>query len=103
MGNAGAERVRGRATKMPKPVQTQCPQCSNPVYVDADADTTICGHCGAILQKQGATPPPPQATPEPKPQPVVNEPEEEKQAESEENEPDQTETEPEPEPATSND
>lgn len=74
-GNAGADRVRGATTKlggkMPKPVQTQCPNCSKPIYVDANADSAVCGNCGAILQKQATSPSPtpspmpPQPAPEP--------------------------------------
>lgn len=75
-GAAGAERVRGKSNvtsgKIPKPVQTQCPNCSSAIYVDADVDTAVCGHCGAILQKGGVPPPvPPQPT-QPTPTPTSN-------------------------------
>lgn len=58
MGSAGADRVRGQkgvapTGKMPQPIQTTCPNCNSPVYVDANADTAVCGHCGAILARQG--------------------------------------------------
>lgn len=68
-GNAGADKLRGAsklAGKMPKPIQTKCPNCDKPIFVDANADSAICGNCGAILQKQGAMQEPqPQAPPEP--------------------------------------
>lgn len=58
IGNAGAERVRphGSPNTMPRPVQTQCPNCQKVIYVDADAATAICGNCGAQLQKSGEAP-----------------------------------------------
>lgn len=66
-GNAGAERVRGASAtrltgKAPKPIQTQCPSCSKAIFVDANADSAVCGNCGVVLQKQGSVPPvqPPQ-------------------------------------------
>lgn len=54
IGNAGADRVRGRGGgKAPKVVQTTCPQCAQVIFVDQDSETAVCGHCGAVLQKQG--------------------------------------------------
>lgn len=94
IGNAGADRVRGGKStgKAPTPVQTQCPQCSSVIFVDQAADTAICGHCGAVLQKQGA-PMPPQPQPEqpapaaqPAQEPVRVEPQEAPEGE-EDNEP----------------
>lgn len=74
IGNAGADRVRGagagkgKVGKQPTAIQTQCPNCQHVIYVDAEADTAICGQCGAILQKQGAVQPPQQAqAPQPEP------------------------------------
>lgn len=71
IGNAGADRVRGKSAKMPKPVQTQCPQCNSVIFVDQDADAAVCGHCGVVLQKAG-TPaqPPPETAQQPAPQPT---------------------------------
>lgn len=77
-GNAGADRVRGSGAKatlsgknMPKPVQTQCPNCGKPIYVDANADSAVCGNCGAILQRQGSAPPTQEpAVQPPKPEPT---------------------------------
>lgn len=61
LGAAGADRVRGgrqpnHAAKILKPVQTQCPNCSSKIFVDAEAETAVCGNCGAVLQKQGQQP-----------------------------------------------
>lgn len=76
-GNAGADRVRGSGAKanlsknngkMPKPVQTQCPNCSKPIFVDANADSAVCGNCGVILQRQGSIPPPEPAVSQTKPE-----------------------------------
>lgn len=73
MGNAGADRVRGRKnngnpspspSNMPNPVQTQCPNCNSVIWVDSEAATAICGHCGAVLQKS-ASPTPQQPPPQP--------------------------------------
>ena len=66
LGAAGADRVRGgrppnHAGKILKPVQTQCPNCSSKIFVDAEAETAVCGSCGAVLQKQGQQPQPPPA------------------------------------------
>lgn len=76
VGNAGADRVRGKGgnakggQKMPKPTQTQCPNCQHVIFVDADAESAVCGSCGAILQRQASSQPQPvQPTPQPTPQP----------------------------------
>lgn len=91
IGNAGADRVRPHGNpNMPKPVQTQCPNCQKIIYVDADAATAICGNCGAQLQKQAE--PPPQPAPQQEPTHVADnpspqqaaEPEQEKEQEGEE-------------------
>lgn len=101
-GNAGADRVRGNRPATPsnstgkqiKAVQTQCPSCGEAIYVDAEADTALCGKCGAILQKQGGAvpaPPVPQepthvdAPTSPKAAPAAEEAEEEEEEEEEEN------------------
>lgn len=76
LGSAGADRVRGQQSqnvhvqtgRQPKPVQTQCPNCNKPIFVDAEAETAVCGSCGAILQRSGS------AVPEPAPTPVVEQP-----------------------------
>lgn len=73
VGNAGAHRISGSGgsgSRIPKPIQTACPNCGQTIYVDAEADSAVCGRCGAVLQRQGAaTPPPvaPQAGPAPQP------------------------------------
>lgn len=106
IGNAGADRLRGGrgnpAAQAPKVVQTQCPNCGNRIFVDAEADTAICGNCGAILQKSGGVaqapatpivptpPPPPPATPtrvnaQPEPAPANETVEEEEVDEETEN------------------
>lgn len=76
IGNAGADRVRGgnsgaprKTGRQPTAVQTQCPNCQHVIYVDAEADTAICGQCGAILQKQGVPTPQSAQQPQPPPQP----------------------------------
>lgn len=69
VGAAGADRVRGArpanpsGARVPKAVQTQCPNCGEVIYVDAEADTAVCGKCGATLQKAGGGSPPPAPAP----------------------------------------
>ena len=111
MGSAGADRVRGSGARpvgrTPKPIQTQCPNCEKVIYVDAEAETALCGNCGAVLQKQGAgAVPPAQPAPtrveEPAPAQQPAEPaQEEQEEEEEEKEPESNEKTKQPtEPAT---
>lgn len=103
LGSAGADRVRGQGQanvhvqtggRQPKPVQTQCPNCNKPIYVDAEAETAVCGSCGAILQKQGV-PVPEQPAPTPvavQPPQQPAQPAEEEQVDEEEEEEEETES-----------
>ena len=86
VGNAGADRVRGGRsnTRTPKAIQTTCPNCQHTIYVDAEAESAICGSCGALLQKQGppqanAPPAPPATATRVEPQTQVSETEEEEE------------------------
>jgi hypothetical protein len=65
MGSAGADRVRGAPSKLPTPVKTQCPNCNQPIFVDADSAAAVCGSCGAVLQRQGVPPVVPAPSPVP--------------------------------------
>lgn len=53
LGRATASRINPQANRnaQPRIVQTTCPKCNKPFYVDESLDRTVCPHCGTLLQK----------------------------------------------------
>jgi len=53
LGRATASRINPQANRgsQPRIVQTTCPKCNKPFYVDETLDRTVCPHCGTLLQK----------------------------------------------------
>jgi len=53
LGRATASRINPQANRSAQPriVQTTCPKCNKPFYVDETLDRTVCPHCGTLLQK----------------------------------------------------
>ena len=53
LGRATASRINPQANRgsQPRIVQTTCPRCNKPFYVDETLDRTVCPHCGTLLQK----------------------------------------------------
>jgi ribosomal protein S27E len=69
LGAKGKEKLIGTA----KPMQTSCPACGKPIWIDSNANQVICGQCGAILQKPSAPPAQPETPQQPSEQPTEEE------------------------------